>query len=417
VRRDTWAVLSERPFRLLWLARTTSSIGDALVPVATSFAVLHIGSASDLGVVLAVFMGSRTVFIVAGGVWGDRLPRQVVMLAADLVRAATQAAIAVAFLTHTIEVWNLVVSSALLGGASAFFGPASTGLLPQLVSRGRIQQANALIAVARNAVDVFGPALSGILVATVGYEIVFALDAASFAGSALFLCAMRLPARIELPRQRSFVVEVKEGAREILARTWLWSSFVNFALSNLAMAPYFVLGPLVVQRELGGAQDWGVMMTAGAVGGIVGGAIALRIRPSRPLLVSFPVMLGVPLQLLALVRPLPLPALAVGAALFVFGIVAGNTIWQTVVQQQIPNEKLARVDALDWMVSLVFMPLGYVVAGPLAARIGVDRTLVAAACVGLVAELGILAVPSVRAVRRLDPGQDARPATVGAPAA
>lgn len=178
--------------------------------------------------------------------------------------------------------------------------------------------------------------------------------------------------------------------------------FITFALGNLAMAPYFVLGPLVVKEELGGPADWGVLMTAGALGGIIAGGIALRFRPPRPLIVSFPIMLFLPLQMLALVPPLPLPALAVGSALVVVGIVLGNTLWQTVVQEQVPNEKLARVDALDWMVSLVFMPLGYILAGPLAEQIGVEATLVLAAALATVAELGILAVPSVRNMRRLD---------------
>lgn len=395
-----FAILGERPFRLLWLARSTSSIGDALVPVATAFAVLDLGSASDLGFVLAAYMGSRMIFIVAGGVWSDRLPRQLVMIAADVVRAATQGVVALAFFTGTAEVWHLIVSSAVFGCASSFFGPASTGLVPTLVKPVHLQEANALLGLSRNAIEVFGPAVSGLLVATMGYEVVFAIDAASFVVSGLFLVAMRLPTVRPTRERTSFLADVKEGAREVASRTWLWAAFITFALGNLAMAPYWVLGPLVAETEFGGARDWGLMMTGGAIGGLVGGAIAFRWKPARPLLVSFPVMLALPVALLALAMPLPLPFLVVCSALNVVGIVLGNTLWQTVVQQQVPNEKLARVDALDWMVSLVFMPLGYIVAGPLAEAIGVTETLVLAAALGVVAELGILMVPSVRSMRR-----------------
>ena len=404
-----FAILGERPFRLLWLARSTSSIGDALVPVATAFAVLDLGSVSDLGFVLAAYMGSRAIFIVAGGVWSDRLPRQVVMIAADVVRAATQGVVAFAFFTGNAEVWHLIVSSAVFGCASSFFGPASTALVPLLVRPAHLQEANALLGMSRSAIEVFGPALSGLLVATVGYEIVFAIDAASFVLSGVFLVLMRLP-RVRPARERtSFLADVKEGAREVAARTWLWTAFISFALGNLAMAPYFVLGPLVAETELGGARDWGLMMTGGAIGGVLGGVIAFRWKPARPLLVSFPVMLGLPAALLALAVPLPLPLLIVGSAFTVIGIVLGNTLWQTVVQQEIPNEKLARVDALDWMVSLVFMPAGYIVAGPLAEAIGVTETLVLAAALGIVSHLGILLVPSVRTMRRPDVADPVEP--------
>src|SRR5919198_2930334 len=84
--------LRERPFRLLWLARTGSSLGDALIPVALAFAVLRIGGgATGLGIVLAAFTIGRAGFIAVGGVWADRLPRRAVMIGADLTRFGTQA--------------------------------------------------------------------------------------------------------------------------------------------------------------------------------------------------------------------------------------------------------------------------------------------------------------------------------------
>jgi len=409
-----FGVLSEHTFRYLWLARTTSSIGDALVPVAIAFAVLDLAGATELGIVSAAYMGTRMVFVVAGGVWGDRLPRQLVMIAADVVRAVTQGVVAVAFVADAVQWWHLAVSSAVFGAASAFFGPASTGLVPTLVPKEKLQDANALLGLSRNAIEVFGPAVSGLLVATVGYEVVFAADALSFVASGAFLLAMRLPRAVDRTTFEPFLAEARAGVREVLARTWLWAAFVNFAIGNLAMAPYFVLGPLVVEQEFDGARDWGFIMTGGAVGGVVAAALALRFKPLHPLRWSFPVMLFLPLQMLALAVPLPVPLLVVGSAAVVIGIVFGNTLWQTVVAQQVPNDKLARVDALDWMVSLVFMPIGYVVAGPLAERIGVAETLIAAAALSAVAETSILLLPSVRSMRRVEAapeGAAAQPAT------
>ena len=175
------------------------------MPVAVAFAVLDLtGSAADLGLVLAALMASRVVFIVAGGVWADRLPRQLVMIAADLVRALVHGVIALAFFTDSIAVWHLVASSVLFGAASAFFGPASTGLVKSLVKPTRLQEANALMGISNNAVSIFGPALAGLLVALAGFGVVFAIDAATFIVSAGFLVAMRLPATIERTRTSSF---------------------------------------------------------------------------------------------------------------------------------------------------------------------------------------------------------------------
>lgn len=406
--------LRERPFRLLWMGRTLSGVGDALVPVATTFAVLDLGDASDLGLVLGAYMTSRMLFVVVGGVWADRLPRQLVMVAADVVRAVVQAVIALAFFTDMIAVWQLALSSALFGIASAFFGPASTGLVPQLVSAGRLQEAHALLGLSRNAIEIFGPAISGILVATVGYGIVFAIDSASFVASFACLVGIRLPARIQQPERKGFLTEARDGLREVLARRWLVVTLCCDAVTNLTLAVYFVLGPLVVAEHFGGATDWGLMMTAGAVGGLAGGALVLHFKPARPLFAAYVILIACPLQLAALAVPAVLPVLMVGAGLLVLSIVAGNTFWETMEQQYIPNESLSRVDSISWMVSLIAMPLGYAVAGPISDAVGVTTTLLAAAALSAVALATALAMPSVRELRRLDlPGPTAA-APVGA---
>jgi len=397
-------VLREREFRLLWLGQLISALGDALVPLALTFAVLDLtGSAADLGLVFAAMMGARVLFVVAGGVWSDRLPRQLVMIVADLVRAVTQALLALAFFTDSVAIWHLVVAAFLVGGASAFFGPASTGLVKTIVRPDRLQEANALINMSQNAIQIFGPVSAGALVVLVGFGPIFALDAVTFVLSAVCLVAMRLPT---LPRsvRRSFLTDARQGLDEVLARTWLWSAFIVFSISNVTIAMYFVLGPLVIERELGGAPDWGLILTGGAVGGLVGSFVALRYKPSRPLIPAFLLMFFVSAQLLALIPPLPVAGLVLAGVLALFSIAIGNALWDTMLQQHIPAESISRVSSLDWMISLVFMPLGYVLAGPLSETIGIDLTIGLAAAIGIVANMGLLLVPSVRNLRRLDDG-------------
>jgi MFS family permease len=398
-----YGALQERQFRLLWLGRTASSIGDALIPVALAFAVIEeTGSATDLGIVMSAYTASRVLLILVGGVWADRLPRRAVMVAADIVRFLSQGLLALLLITDSAEIWHLATAGAVSGGAQAFFGPASTALVPETVSAGRLQQANALLALSGSGAEIFGPALSGLLVAGIGPGWVVAVDATSFGVSAAFLLAMRLPKLPPAPAER-FLADLRAGWREIAARRWLLGSLATFALGNLTIASYFVLGPLIVERELGGARDWGLILSGGAAGGVVGGVLALRWRPRRPLLIGFLLLLPQPVTLLTLIPPLPTLGLAVGAALG-FGTVSFfNPLWETVLQEQIPRQTLSRVTSYDWMVSLVFMPIGYTIAGPLSEQIGVDATLWAAFALATGAILFALAIPGLRRLERLAP--------------
>ncbi len=403
-------VLRGREFRLLWLGGALSSVGDALVPVATAFAALEIGDATDLGLVLAAAMGSRALFFMVGGVWADRLPRRLLMIGADGVRAAAQFVIALAFVTDAIEVWHLIAAAAVVGAASAFFRPASTGLLPQLVPATRVQEANALIGLSRNVAQLFGPVLAGVLVATADYELVYAIDGATFVASLACLALMR-PLGVVRAGRHGFFAEAREGVREVIARPWLRVTIVADLFVNFAFAPYFVLGPLVVKEHLDGAPDWGLMMAASAAGGIAAGMLVLRWKPRRPLVPAYVALLAMPLALLSLIPPLPLPLLMLGALLLAMSIVVGNTFWSTMEQQHVPEEVLGRVDSVAWTGSILMMPLAYAVAGPLADWIGVRETLLAAAAIGVACSVGALLSRSVRELQRLD-DEELAPATV-----
>src|SRR3954447_17023837 len=158
--------LRERPFLLLWIGRTGSTFGVSLAPVALAFAVLEVGGgASGIGFVLASFSAAQVAFLLVGGVWADRLPRRVVMLTCDAVRAVVDAFIAFALLTGEMRLWMFVVTAAVFGAASAFFLPAASGLVPETVSPERLQQANGLLSISQTSTRIFGPAISGVIVA------------------------------------------------------------------------------------------------------------------------------------------------------------------------------------------------------------------------------------------------------------
>jgi MFS family permease len=407
--RGRFGALEERPFRLLWLGQTTSALGDALIPVALAFAVIQVGGgAAALGVVLATYTIARAAFILVGGVWADRLPRRFVMIAADVLRAVAQAGVAMLLLADAMEVWMFVVQAAVVGSAHAFFGPASTGLVPETVSRDRLQQANALLELSRSGIQIFGPAASGILIALTEPAWVFAIDSATFAVSAAFLAALRVAPR-ERPKQQRFLADLADGMREAWSRGWMRAGFGLAAIANVGLGITLVLGPLIAEEELGGAAAWGFVLTGGAIGGVVGSVVALRVRPPRPIMWSFIVWSLGSLPPLAFAPPLPAAVVAVAYGLFLFGIAYGNAVYEAVMQRQIPAERLARVSSFDWMVSIVFMPLGLALAGPLANAVGVDAVLVAAALLIIVSCAAGVATPSVRS---LEATREPRPTVI-----
>jgi MFS family permease len=128
---------------------------------------LH-GSRTELGLVLAARSIPNAAFILLGGVIADRLPRLAVMVTSNVVSMATQGKVAALLLTGNAEIWQLVVLSVLNGTSTAFFFPASQGIVTQTVPEAMIQQANALLRPALNAANVFGAALGGALVAAAG---------------------------------------------------------------------------------------------------------------------------------------------------------------------------------------------------------------------------------------------------------
>jgi len=271
-------------------------------------------------------------------------------------------------------------------------------LIPELVKGERLQQANALLGLSQSAVNIGGPIVSGLLVAAFGPGWVFGINSLSFLVSAAFLAVLRVPPR-PAPERQTFLADLKRGWREVSSRTWLWASMIVFSMSNVAIAALQVLSAVVADEELGGATAFGILGTGAAVGGVLGGVFALRARPSRPLLVQFLIMIPLGVHLLLFVPPAPLAVLTVTSAAWVFGVAGGNAIWEANLQRRIPTDALSRVSSYDWLVSIVFMPLGLTLAPIAADRFGLDATLISCAVLTLVANLVILLVPGVRNLR------------------
>jgi len=411
-------------FRLLFWGQALSVVGDRITPVAIAFAVLGLGSASDLGLVLAAGGIPFALFALAGGVWADRVGRRRVMLASDVVRALSQGVTAALLLTGNAEVWMLAVLAFVYGTAAAVFMPALMGLIPQTVSHARLQEANGLLALTRSTASVAGPALAGVLVVSAGSGEAIAVDAATFVVSALCLARMRLgaepgaasPGGDAVPAgHEPFLAGLRRGWYEVRSRRWLtWGLFAMSTYHVFVLPSVFVLGPALAAKQLDGASSWAAIVAAFGIGGVLGNVLALRLPLRRPVFTAALALVGASTQAAIIGCGLGTVGIAALELLAGISVALFFTLWDLSIQEQIPAHAVSRVSAYDFSVSMGLMPLGMAMAGPIADALGLQATLLGMSAVGLAGALAWLAQPSVRRLRR--PPATAPPSVVPTPA-
>ncbi|WP_327369422.1 MFS transporter [Streptomyces sp. NBC_01217] len=390
--------LRTRTFRLLFIGRTLSLLGDSAIPTALSLAVyLATGSTGALALVLGCAMVPKLLLLPLGGVVADRFNARTVALTTDLVRCATQLFVGAELLGGSPALWQIALAEAIGGAAGAFAMPTVSPLIRGTVAESGLLRANSLMAVAGSATRLGGPALAGALILTAGPGWAFVLDGASFAVSAALLFAMKVR-HVPIPR-RSLLTDLREGWSEVRNRDWYWTSLIAHAAWNGAAAVLMTVGPALFVRELGGKGVWVALLQTGAVGLLLGSLLAGRARPRRPVptanlgLATY----ALPLGLLAVHAPVALTIAAYGVAQAGLGFL--GPVWETSVQSAVPAHALARVTSYDWLLSLAAMPLGYALAPLAASAWGAEVPLAVAAAVVGAACLATAAVPGVRRFR------------------
>jgi MFS family permease len=394
-------VLRHPDFRYLFLGQAASMVGDRVVVVAIAlFVTRATGSPTDLGAVFGAQSLPLVALLLFGGVWADRLPRQQIMITADLVRAVLHAALAVLIFTGAVRIWQLVVIEAGFGAAQAFFQPAYTGLVPQCVPEGLIQDARALTEGIEDLAFLIGPALATALVLGVGPGEAFAFDAATFVLSALLLTRVRPRRRGDSPVPGPVLHELRAGWREVRSRTWVWVTIAAFAGAVLCVyAQWYALAPVIARRVYGGAGVFGLLESLAGLGAVCGALLALRWRPARPLLIGLLLIFAWPLQNVVLAVHVPVALVSALAFATGFGFALCVVWWETALARHVPAHALSRVSAWDWMGSLALLPLGYLLAGPLAHAFGARTVLGVGGVVGVVL-LALALLP--RSTRQLD---------------
>ncbi|MFD9583727.1 MFS transporter [Streptomyces sp. NPDC005381] len=392
-----------RDFALFFVARALARLGDTMLPVALAAGLLQYGyGVGAVGLAMAASAASFAGLVIFGGVIADRFSTRKLMIGADLVRLVTQSVAAALFFTDHVVLWQICVIGAVNGVAGAVFQPGVASTVPRLATD--VQGANGAIRIAESGAQLGGPALAGLLVAFASAGGVFVAHAATFGLSALCLLLLRLPPAAPGSRTHgaTFRADLAEGWREFRSRTWLWAVIVIWCVYMIA-----VWGPTVplvatevVQQH--GPRAYGLINSALGAGTVVGGLVALRLRPRRMLragsfalfaFACFPASVGAGLGVGAICAG----AVTAGAGMSVWGV-----MWATSVQTQVAPDVLNRIHAYDVAGSLAMMPVGQALAGPAAAALGADRVLLIGGVMSLVVAAALLSVPAIRELVRVD---------------
>ena len=406
-----YPVLANRNFRLLLADRLLAPLAFSFSLVGVSFAVLAAttsaahpaGSTADLSYVLAAQIAPSLLFMLIGGVIADRIAPQLVIVVANIMIAVGEGTFGLLVLLGRPGLPTMLGLEFLTGTGMALFYPASTALVPRLVPAGQLQEASAISRLVMNVAMMGGAALAGECVALFGPGWALAVCGAGMFSAVPLMLAIRLgpaSASSEPEAAPSMVRELREGWSEFWSHKWLWVTVLQYTVVLAAWYGGFqVLGPAVARAHLGGAQAWGLITAAEGVGLIVGGVVSLRWTPRRPIV--FVVLGGaaIALSLLSLALLLPLAVICVIAFGIGVSIEALMVIWTVTMAVNIPSDMLARVSAYDALGSTMGMPAGALVAGPIAALVGVSATQYGAAAIILIASALALIPREIRTMR------------------
>lgn len=393
------AALRHRDFALLWSGQAVSLAGNGVFTVALPLEVLRInGSSLDLALVVSARTIPTVLLMLAGGGVVDRVSRRMVMLVSDACCGALVGAAALLIALGLMSVWKLALLGAGFGIASAFFNPASTAIVPDILPADVLVSASSMSTISQSLTQyLLGPLAGGLIVASVGTAWAFGIDAASFVVSAACLAAMHRTRRPSAPGAR-FLASLREGVQYCRSLPWLWWSMLAVGVTNfVCIVPLAVLQPLLIARVFhGGSVALGLLYASSGIGGATASLCASRWPPRRRVTAIWVTWASAGVGVIALGLAPTLWVAVVFAGVTWFFSTYGNVVWFPLMQHEIPPDMLGRASAVDWTLSLAFAPLGSVTAGALALLVGVRVTLIIGGAISAAAGL-ILFVPGVTA--------------------
>jgi MFS family permease len=388
-------------FTSLAISRFISNFGNGLSPIALAYGVLSIPGAdgSDLSLVMAARFVPLIAFMLFGGVIGDRFKRNRVVGIVDIIGSIFTGVSAVAFIAGFPSIWLLALMGALFGVLNALWWPAMSGVLPNILPKEKYQHGNAVIGLMTNIGFIAGTLLGGVIVTLYGSGWALLVDAITFLIAGILVLKIDLPAMP--PRDKNSVLkDLKLGWIEFSSRSWVVAMVVTFAAINACFESMMqVLGPLAFDKGDSGPRNWSYNLAALTAGMMIGGAVAFKVKFARPLAISMALIATSALWDFAIAAELPIIFPVIGALFSGFALEIFIVNWNTSLQKHIPEKSFSRVASYDAFGSYGIAPLGIVVAGPIAATIGVSNALWWTGGITCVVALLSLMVKSVRNLR------------------
>lgn len=401
-----WTVFSSTAFRKLWVATALSLFGDFFSYVAMAWLVLQLtGSSLALGTVLVVQAVPRAVLMVVGGALTDRVSARLTMLGSMGLRAIFVAPLAVLVLTGKVQMWQVYGIAIVFGVVDAFFMPARTSILPQVVADHQLEPGNAVLNVTMQASVIAGPILGGVVVGGFGTGWAFAGDALSFAIGFLFVLwlptARAGQAAASARRPGSGLGgQIRDGLRYAWSDVGIRILLIVIAVIDFAANGALGVGlPTLAHGRFGaGAAGLGVLFGAWGVGATAGALGAGFVPPPKRmgwLVVALCVWLGAGMVAVGVLPSLAPASIAMGLSGIGTGVV--NTYGISWLQRRTDPAMQGRVMSLVMLASMGLTPLGFAVSGAVAQ---LNATLLFAIAGGMMIACGLGAAAS-RRVRAL----------------
>lgn len=352
-------------FRNLLVGATLSQLGDVCFGIALPWLVLQMtGSGIALGSILVALAIPRAALMLVGGAVSDRVPARTILVASNLALTLCVAGVSLLAAQHALSLWMLYVVAIVFGVADAFGNPAIKVLVPELVPRDQIAGANSLLQSTAQLCLLGGGALAGLLIQRFGLIAAFSIDAFSFVFLILALLSITSPSGSRI-QTKSLVAAVRDGIAYVagepsLRVLLLVIASVNFCLTGATQVGIVTL----VHARFGSAGYYGALMTATAVGSLLGFALAGAWKRRRSMLLDIlggAALLGLCIASLALLLPIAF----IFAALVTSGAIAGylNVNILSRLQTGVPSEMLGRVMSLVTFSSIGIAPVSLALSG------------------------------------------------------
>lgn len=399
--RDLRALSRFPGFLPLILSRFISNVGNGLSPIALAYGVLSLkgSNGTDLSLVMTARIAPMIIFMLLGGVIGDRFKRNRIVGGSDVIGSFIAGTSAISFIVGFANVPLLCLMGGLFGILNALWWPAMSGVLPEILPKDSLQKGNAVVGLLSNFGFVFGALIGGTVVTLYGSGWALLVDAITFFIAGVLVWNINLPPMPEREKN-SMLHDLKVGWFEFISRSWVVAVVICFTFINLCFeATLEVLGPLTFNSGGHGPRNWSFNLAAITAGMIVGGIVSFKIHFSRPLVLGMLAIAILPGWIYSMGLKLPLICILIGA--FVAGVAVElfSVVWGTSMQTNIPEESYSRVVSYDAFGSYALAPIGIALAGPMANWIGISHTLIVAASVALISALIPLTLKSVRDLR------------------